>query len=277
MIVPVADAAALYMLTQKGGSFGTMRSLATLGYLAGLLASGFLIGHFGAWLFLPLFVGLSLLRAAGSFQIPRFKSGLKTDLNHVHHFSHFLQPWLMLPLLGWSMVYATHLVLNGFQSLLWSQQGYSTVMISVLIGFGALSEAIAFYLFKHVHLKLDARWIILMSGVVSVFRWLAMAQEPAMIWLIPLQLLHGITFALGFLACVNYIGSNSNVKVAAEAQSFFLVLQQISGIIVISIFSWLASTTGSGAFYGSAAIALVGTVLIGATMQFSKSEAMPQV
>ena len=34
--------------------------------------------------------------------------------------THLLQvakPWFLLPLLGWAMVFATHLILNAFQSL----------------------------------------------------------------------------------------------------------------------------------------------------------------
>lgn len=263
MIVPVADAAALHLMARRGGSLGGMRALSTVGYMMGLLASGYLIGHFGSWLFAPLFVTLSLVRLAGALLLPHFKSVLAlSEDNRTHRFRNFLQPWLLLPLLGWSIVYGTHFVLNGFQSLLWSEQGYSTPAISLLTAVGAVSEAVAFFLFKSVAARLDARWLILLSGVVTVFRWFAMANNPTLAALVALQLLHGITFALGFLACVTYIGRNTPISVAAEAQSFFLVLQQIAAIAIITIFSLLAGAQGSGAFTGNAVMALVGTIVI---------------
>jgi MFS transporter, PPP family, 3-phenylpropionic acid transporter len=263
MIVPVADAAAMHLTQQHGGNLGTMRGLSTFGYLAGLLASGFLIGHFGAWLFLPLFVGFSFARFGGAALLPNFKSRIvPSPSKGPHRFRNFLRPWLMLPLLGWAVVYATHQVLNGFQSLLWSQQGISTTMISILIGVGAASEMIAFFLFQRVQDRMPIRLIILLSGVVTVLRWMAMATMPPVALLFPLQALHGITFALGFLACVTYVGRHTHMSAAAEAQSFFLVLQQIAAIVVISIFSWLASGTAGNPFWGNAVMALAGTLLI---------------
>ena len=273
MIVPVADAAAMHLTQQHGGNLGTMRGLSTFGYLTGLLASGFLIGHFGSWLFLPLFVGFSFVRFGGATLLPNFKSRITlAPSKGPHRFRNFLRPWLLLPLLGWSIVYATHYVLNGFQSLLWSQQGISTTVISLLIGFGALSEMFAFFLFSKVQDRLSIRWIILFSGVVTVLRWLAMAFMPPVALLFPLQALHGITFALGFLACVTYIGRHTHVSAAAEAQSFFLVLQQIASIAVITIFSWLASGTANNPFWGNAAMALVGTLLIVFAMRLPQAK-----
>ena len=103
MIVPVADAAGMHLMAKSGGSLGGMRALSTVGYMTGLLASGFLIGHFGAWLFAPLFVGLSLVRVMGAVLLPRFKAGhVATTEPHAHRFRDFLQPWLLLPLLGWA-------------------------------------------------------------------------------------------------------------------------------------------------------------------------------
>lgn len=263
MIVPVADAAALHLTARSKGGLGIMRSLSTMGYLLGLVASGFLIGHFGSWLFVPLFVGLSFARVWGALLLPHFKTVISAHTtSREHHFREFLQPWLLLPLLGWAIVYGTHFVLNGFQSLIWSQQGYSTSAVSLLIAVGAVSEAVAFFLFQKVANKLRARWLILLSSVVTVLRWWAMSYDPPTSALVALQLLHGITFALGFLACVTYIGRNSPVNVAAEAQSFFLVLQQIAGIAVITVFSWLAAGTSAVAFSGNAIMALVGTCVV---------------
>lgn len=263
MIVPIADAAALHLTASSKGGLGIMRSLSTLGYLFGLVVSGFLIGHFGSWLFVPLFVGLSFARVWGALLLPHFKTVIGNHATgHEHHFREFLQPWLLLPLMGWAIVYGTHLVLNGFQSLIWSQQGYSTSAVSLLIAVGAVSEAVAFFLYQRVADRLRARWLILLSGVITVLRWWAMSYDPPASALVALQLLHGITFALGFLACVSYIGRNSPVNVAAEAQSFFLVLQQIAGIVVITVFSWLAAGTSAVAFCGNAIMALAGTCVV---------------
>lgn len=274
MIVPVADAAALHLMARRNGGLGVMRGLSTLGYLSGLLVSGLLIGWYGSWLFVPLFAGLSFARLWGASVLPRFKSVIEVQAQtRDHRFRDFLQPWLILPLAGWSIVYGTHFVLNGFQSLLWSQQGYSTTAISLLIAIGALSEAVAFFMYKRVSSRLRARWLILLSGVVTVLRWWAMSFDPPTEALVALQLLHGITFALGFLACVTFIGRNSPMSVAAEAQSFFLVLQQIAAIAVVTVFSSLAAASSAAAFGGNAWMAAVGTFVVVLGLWFGRTKA----
>jgi PPP family 3-phenylpropionic acid transporter len=133
-----------------------------------------------------------------------------------------MKPWFLLPLVGWSIVYSTHLILNAFQGLLWKQQGIPADIIGLLIALGALSETAMFFAFR----RFAARNLILASAVVSVARWIAMSFSPGVEILFGLQLLHSVTYALGFLGCVNFIANSASEDIAAEAQSFFVVLQQ---------------------------------------------------
>jgi MFS transporter, PPP family, 3-phenylpropionic acid transporter len=269
LIIPVADAAALNLVKNDKSQLGWMRGLSTSGYLIGLLITGYLIGKYGSWLFIPLFVGFSVFRAVTALQLPAFRSNFAA-IQHDHQFSHFFRPWLILPLLGWSIVYATHLVLNGFQALLWSEQGFSSGTISLLIAVGALSEAAAFFLAGRLPARISAQTLMLLSGIVTVLRWFAMSYTPGFAYLVPLQLLHGITYALGFYGCVGFIGRSVSVAVAAEAQSFFMTLQQVTAIAAITIFSVLASATSAQAYFGNSLMALVGTALIICSFQFRK-------
>jgi MFS transporter, PPP family, 3-phenylpropionic acid transporter len=259
----VADGAALHLANEGGGNLGSFRALATLGYIVTLFAAGFIVMWLGPWTFIPLFIALSLLRGFTSLLLPRFKmQGFAPAPTTKHKFKDFFQAWLFLPLIGWSIVYATHLVLNGFQSLLWSEQGYSSGMISTLIGLGAASEAVAFFAYKRISHKINLRGMIALSGIVTVLRWWAMSYDPQLFWLVPLQLLHGLTFALGFLACVNYIGKSFDKTVAAEAQSFFTVLQLTCGIVVITVFSWVSNAQDGNPYFANSLMALVGFLVI---------------
>lgn len=47
--------------------------------------------------------------------------------------------------------------------------------------------------------RFPARTLILASALTAVFRWACMALQPGIEWLIPLQCLNAITFALGYL------------------------------------------------------------------------------
>lgn len=263
-IVPVADAAAMRMTRRRGSDFGAVRGWGTIGFMLALFATGYLITWFGNDFFLPLFAGLCVLRGLASMGLPKLRAAkdVHAKPEGATRLLHVMKPWFLLPLFGWSMVFATHLILNGFQSLLWQKQGIPTNIIGILIALGALSEAVMLFGFKRFSGKVSARKMILLSCVVSVLRWVAMAFSPSVPFLFALQTLHSITFALGFLGCMNFITNWTSEDIAAEAQSFFVILQQVTAIVAISGFGYLAGIYGAKAYLASAVFAAVGAVLV---------------
>ncbi len=270
LAVPVGDAAATYLARDGRGSIGTMRALSTIGYIVALFVTGYVIQGFGGGVFAALFAGFSAFRAAAAFALPPFKTKqIEAAPQHKHSgVSHFAAPWLLFPLLGWSIVYATLQVLNSFLALILKHQGMEESTISWLIAWGALTEALVFYTFIRFSHKLDLRFWILVSCGVTVLRWIAMANTPSLPYLFALQSLHGISYALGFVACVTYIAKHTSHTVAAEAQSTFTVIQMITAVIVVTAFGGLLEAYAEKAFYGSAIVALIGTAFALASFWF---------
>lgn len=270
-IGPVADAAALRMTNRNGTDFGFIRAFGTVGYMVATVATGQIVTSFGGWIFLPLFVGLALFRSAVALQLPRFRAPKEAATLArpmvASRMREVMKPWFLLPLVGWSMVFATHLVLNSFQALLWKQQGLPDLAIALLIALGAASEATMMFVFKRFVGRFPARMVMLASAVISVLRWIAFGLSPDMALLVPLQLLHSLTFAMGYLGCVHFIANWTGEEIAAEAQSFFQVLQQVMAVIAVTAFGWLAGPFGVHAYFASAAFAAAGAVLIFVSMR----------
>lgn len=275
-IVPVADAAALRMARRTGGDFGKFRAWGTIGYLLVIFLAGYLIDAISIEIFLPLFLGLCLIRAAAAFGLPRLRAG--QDAEHtpetMTNLRQTLQPWFLLPLLGWALIYSTHLVLNAFQGLLWSQQGLPTNVIGNLIGLGALAETAMFFGFRHIAKRVSALHMILAAALLSVIRWIAMSMEPGVEVLVLLQLLHSVTYALGFLACTNFIADGTSEDMAAQAQSLLVVLEQGLAIIVLLAFGWLAGLWGAAAYLASAGVAGLGGVFVLISMRLKGPRAV---
>jgi PPP family 3-phenylpropionic acid transporter len=261
-VVPVTDAAAMRLSKRAGFDFSAIRAWGTVGYLVFLLVTGVLIGWFGGGVFLVLFCGLGVVRALAALALPAFRAPSGGAPRPRASLRPVLRPWFVLPLLGWSIVFSTHLVLNAFQSLLWKEQGLPEALIGALIALGALSEAAMFFLFRHVGRLAPARWLILASCTVTVLRWTAFGFSPGVALLIPLQMLHGITYAMGFLACVTFITNWTSEEVAAEAQSVFVVMQQAACVVALAGFGWLAGEWGARAYFASAAVAAAGGALV---------------
>jgi MFS transporter, PPP family, 3-phenylpropionic acid transporter len=230
----------------------------------------------GGGAFLPFFVGLALLRGVVSLGLPTFRAPLderRVAGSGARRLGEVMKPWFLLPLVGWSMVFATHLVLNGFQALLWKEQGISELTIGLLIALGAASEAAMMFAFKRFQARFPARVLILASAGVSVARWMAMGVSPDVVWLVPLQLLHSVTFALGFMGCVHFIANWTSEDIAAEAQSFFQVLQQGFSVVALVVFGWLVGLMGAHAYFAAAGFAAMGGVLIWSSLQLMQPRA----
>jgi PPP family 3-phenylpropionic acid transporter len=265
VVGPVVDAATMRMTRRRGTQYGPIRAWGTVGYMVTLFAVGWVISTYGGGIFLPMFVGLSILRGLVAFGLPRFRAGegeLKPPVTGATHLGAVMKPFFLLPLVGFSMVYATHIVLNAFQALLWMEQGLPADLIAPLLALAAFAEAAIMFVFGRIARRFSARSLILLSAATAVFRWICMGFQPGLEFLIPLQLLHAFTFALGFMGCVNFIANWTSDEIAAEAQGFFQMLQQAMSVIALIAFGWLTGLMGAQAYFVAAAFAFVGAVLI---------------
>lgn len=274
-VAPVVDAATVRITRRRGSDYGVIRAWGTVGYMAALFVTGYLVVWFGGDIFLPLLVAFAFARAAAALFLPRFRAPAEERKPPVGatRLLHVMKPWFVLPLVGWAMVFATHLVLNAFQALLWSQQGIAEDTIGLLLALGALAEAAMFFVFRRVAGRMTARHLMLVSAAVSAARWAAMALSPSVEILFALQLLHGVTFAVGFIGCMTFIANWTSEDIAAEAQSFFVVLQLAMATVAIAAFGWLAGIWGAQAYFASAAFAAVGGVLIWLSLRLQQPKA----
>lgn len=263
-IVPVVDAAAMRVTVRRGTDFGTIRAWGTLGYVLSVFVTGLLISWLGGNIFVGLFVVLGCLRAMASLLLPQFRAPERAAVVHgaATRFSHLIKPWLLLPLVAWAMIFSTHLVLNAFQALIWKQQGLDESTISFLIGLGAISEAAMFFAFKKFANRFEPRHLMVVSGTVATLRWIAMAFAPNTYVLVPLQLLHSVTYAMGFLGCMRFVTKWTAEDMAAEAQGFAVVVQQVMGVIMFTIFGRMITHFAAQTYIASAAMAALGTLLV---------------
>lgn len=265
-IGPVTDAATMRMTRRRGSQFGPIRAWGTVGYMLMLVATGFVVAWAGGGIFLPMFVGLSLLRTLAALQLPRFRgpegAGTPSQAGAARRLRDAMQPFFVLPLVGWSMVFGTHIVLNAFQGLLWKEQGFGADIIGPLLAVAAIAEAALMFAFAPFARRFSARSLILVSAITAVVRWACMALQPDIMFLIPLQALNAITFALGYLGCMTFIANWTSDEIAAEAQGFFQMLQQAMSVIALIAFGWLTGLIGAKAYFVAAAFSLLGAVLI---------------
>jgi PPP family 3-phenylpropionic acid transporter len=269
-IGPVADAATMRMTQRNGTSFGPIRACSTIGYTLAVAVTGVLVDRFGGQIFVPLFVGLNLLKAAMAQSLPQFRvpgnaapaGQVRAPAAPAGRLRDVLTPGFVLPLAGYAMAFSTHFILNAFQAVLWKAQGISEAAIGVLILIGALAEVGMMLFWKRVSFRFSPLHTLLFAAVVSAFRWFAMGLAPPLEVLVGLQLLHAVTFGMAYLSAVHFVAEHTSEDIAAEAQSFFTVVQQTTAIVAVTAFGWLAVPYGAQAYFASAALAALGFAVI---------------
>lgn len=277
---PVLDAAAMRLARRTGGDYGFMRAFGTVGYMLFNGLTGFLVVWYGSAVFVPLFVGLTLLRALVSLQLPPFRAPTEqatvaaaAPKVAASGLRELAKPWFILPLFGFCMVFGTHFVLNAFGALLWKQQGVSEQIIGPLIALGAASEALLMFAWKKFGGRVTARKLILVSAIVTVLRWAVMGFEPDVAVLVLLQMTHGITFAIGFLGCVHFIANWTDEAIAAETQSLFVVGQQLLSIVAVTGFGMLVPSMGAQAYFVASGFAMIGAICIWLSLRMQPPKA----
>jgi PPP family 3-phenylpropionic acid transporter len=266
-IHPVAEAATMRMTQRNGTNFGPIRACATIGYMTTVALTGFLVTRFGGEIFVPLYVGLTVLKAVVAQQLPNFRRpsdepGRIKPSPGALRLIEVMKPWFVLPIFGYAMVMGTHIILNAFAALVWKQQGISEAVIGPLITLGAFAEASMMLAWKRIGPHISAGTALLLAASVAAVRWAVMGLSPPVEVLVVLQMLHAITFAMGYLGCVHFIAAHTSDSIAAEAQSFYVVLQQSMSVVAVVGFGWLTGFMGAEAYFVASGFAAIGAVII---------------
>lgn len=173
-----------------------------------------------------------------------------------------LKPWFVLTLLGLGVLYSTHGAFGAFAALEWHKQGVPEALVGPLIGTMAGAEALMMFVWKRLNLKISARHIIIFACIVAAGRWGALYFAPPLPVLFGLQLLHSITFAMGYLGGIYFIANWTSEHIAAEAQGFSYVVQQAMSVVALLGMGWAYGALGSWAWVVLGGYSLVGALLV---------------
>lgn len=267
-IPPVIDAATVRLTQRNGSDFGKVRAWGTVGYMLATTTTGVVIAMAGPQAFVPLFFALAILRTLAALQLPRFRAPpqqpvLAAVKPGAAKLREVLRPWFVLPLLAFALVNSTHAILSGFAAFVWHNNGISDATIGPLIAISAASEAVLMFVWKRIGCRVSARQMILLAAIVTVFRWAVMAFNPPVYLLFVLQMLHAITFGIGYFGMVHFIVNWTSEEIAAEAQGFAYVLQQGVSVVALIGFGWLVAHFGMVSFL---ACSIFGAIAVGCVL-----------
>jgi len=265
-IPPLIDAATVRMTRRNGTDFGLVRAWATIGYVAGAAGLGILLTFYGADAFVPLVIAMSVLRAAASLLLPRFRApGHKVTLADAAKRTRLkdsLHLWFVLPLLAFALINANNALIGGFGALLWVENGVPSYFIGPLLGVAATAEAILMIAWRRFGGRFTARNMILVAGIASAVRFTVMAFNPPVAVLFLTQLLHAASFGLGYFGVVHFIANWTDESNAAEAQGFASMIQQGASFSMLTLFGLLVVHFGTASFFAATLLSCIGMACV---------------
>lgn len=268
---PVIDAATMRLTRRRGSDFALVRIWGTIGFIVMSSLAGWIYGWIGIAVFVPLFVAACLARGGIAFLLPRFRApegaavaGINTDAATTMR--QVMRPWFVLALAGGAVLQGSHMLLMSFGALLWARAGVPEAMLGVLWSIAPVFELAVMFYFSRLARRFSARHLLLAACLFAIVRWCGMAMATEFWQFAVMQVLHMASFALGYLGVVSFVANWTSEDIAAQAQSFYVVLKQVASVLALLAFGPLVATFGMGSFYAAAAIAGVGAAMILASM-----------
>ncbi len=224
-IMPLTETVAMAGVRRAGLDYGRMRLWGSLTFILASFVAGFAIDLWGASsIGLLLVIGAAATVAVAhalpwdtvSGAAPPVRRITLADAASIATNRSFL-----LFLVAAGAVQAAHAVFYTFGVIEWRAQGLNSGWAGVLWAIGVVTEIGLFAFSRSVITRFGARLLLLVAAVAAVARWAAMAFDPPLALLIPLQALHGLTFGAAHLGAVHYISETVPAEQAGTAQALY--------------------------------------------------------
>jgi PPP family 3-phenylpropionic acid transporter len=262
-IMPLIDTLAVQGARARGFDYGRLRLWGSLSFVAASFAGGIAITEFGGgtgiWL-IALGCALTLIAA---LRLPSINGKPVASENNPQPFWKIAEPRELLAqrefrlfLIAAGLTQAAHATFFTFGTLIWQKQGLSAAWCGTLWAIGVFAEVLLFTFSGRVAAKLGAAQMIAMSAAASIVRWLTLAADPSLAVLVPLQLLHGLTYGACHIGAMHFIHDAVPRDRAASAQALYATVS--SGIamgIATVIAGYLYTDAGPLSYVAMAMIA----------------------
>ena len=266
-IMPLTETLAVSQMRGAGLDYGRVRLWGSLTFVIMGLAGGVLVerfgGSFGIWL---LMLG-AVLTVIAALKLPGGNGGVAPSDAPPEHAAlsrHDVMELVrnrvfLLFLLSVGCTQASHATFYTFGALHWQALGISSVSIGIMWALAVLAEVALFAWSQPVTRRFGPVELLIAGGAAAALRWAVMSFDPPLGVLMPLQLLHALTYGATHLAAIHFIARAVPLAVAGTAQALYASVA--AGVIMGAatlVSGPLFSAFGGGVYWAPAVIALVG-------------------
>jgi PPP family 3-phenylpropionic acid transporter len=250
---PLTEALMLAEMRGDTSRYGRVRLWGSLGFVAAVMAVGFLLDRLGVaalpWLagaVLLLVLAQSLrIREAPRPEGPHAAPPLLDVLRKPAVIAFFAQAALMV---------AAHTSLYAFYSLYLERAGYGKAVTGAMWSLGVLAEVVFFYFQAGAMRRIGVKAAMMVSFGVAALRFAAIGLGAGWLAVLVLaQLLHAFSFAAHHCASITAMQRWFGGPLQARGQALFMsIAYGIGGTFGGLFMSWCWETLGPASVYGAA-------------------------
>jgi MFS transporter, PPP family, 3-phenylpropionic acid transporter len=258
---PIADALALSASRRSGNGFeyGWVRGAGSAAFIAGSVAAGHATNFLGLEVILGLnaaLLGAAALAATAVPEIPeeavQITAGQQAgSLRALLRIAAFRRVLLIA-----ALVLGSHALHDTFAVIRWQDAGIGTGTASLLWSESVAAEVLVFVFIGPALLRrLGPPGALALAATAGVLRWTVMGASTQLLLLALVEPLHGFTFALLHLACMEVIAHVVPKRFAATAQALYGTVAVGASTMLLTLSSgWLYASLGGQAFWAMAAL-----------------------
>lgn len=233
-VIPLLDGYGITISERHGLPYGQLRLWGSVGFTVGVWVIGWLMGSTVTTLFIPAFaialafcslstLGFSSLHVQSApWEWRRVASILRDPIMLTLLLTVYLLAWGMNAVFTYFAIYITEL-------------GGTVELVGIASAIGALSELPVMAFAGWWTRVLGSQRMLVFAIVVLAIRFFIYGLLPEAGWVLPFQLLHGVSVGLYILASVTLVHQRASSDLAATAQSLLastFALGQITGTLL---------------------------------------------
>lgn len=275
-IVPLSDAMANYYARLKMLDYGRTRLWGSIAFIAGSTVVGFLVAKFGSDMI--IYTALAGVAASLLFSLRRTTPmPVTTEEEHAERpkLSELLRELSVVKFLVLvALIQGSHAAYYSFSSIYWKEAGYSEDIIGYLWSLGVVAEVAVFAFSKRMFAGWTLRTLFVVASLGVVARWGLTASTTALVALVMIQLLHGVTFAMAHIAAIQYIQNSEQRKMVALQALYNAIPLGAFIALMTALSGWGYENWGANVFWAMAAMGVLALFIRVEPKRQSKEQVM---
>ncbi|MEQ1577267.1 MAG: MFS transporter [Hyphomicrobium sp.] len=264
-IMPLTETLAVSRVRAEGLDYGRVRLWGSLTFVVMGLAGGVLVERFGGGVGVWLLVFGAVLTVFAAHQLPGLNpvsspsQVARPVLSRADVMALAGNPLFLIFLVSVGCTQASHATFYTFGALHWQALGISSISIGVMWAIAVLAEVALFAWSQPVISRYGPVELLIAGAVAAIARWGIMSFDPPLGFLMPLQLLHALTYGATHIAAIHFIARAVPPAAAGTAQALYASVA--AGVIMGAatlVSGPLFAAFGGKAYLAPASIACVG-------------------